>query len=68
MASLAAVKQSRDDEAVRAALARLTTEAADPTVNLMPALIEAAAAHVTVGESMRALESVFGIWFERSVV
>ena len=68
LASLAAVKQSRDDEAVRAALARLTTEADDPTVNLMPALIEAAAAHVTVGESMRALESVFGIWFERSVV
>ena len=68
LASLAAVKQSRDDEAVRAALARLTTEAGDPTVNLMPALIEAAAAHVTVGESMRALESVFGIWFERSVV
>ena len=68
LASLAAVKQSRDDEAVRAALARLTTEAGDPTVNLMPALIQAAAAHVTVGESMRALESVFGIWFERSVV
>ncbi len=39
LASLAAVKQSRDDEAVRAALARLTTEAGDPTVNLMPALI-----------------------------
>ena len=33
----------------------------------MPALIEAAARHVTVGESMGALESVFGTWFERSV-
>ena len=39
-----------------------------PTVNLMPALIEAAANCVTVGESMRALESVFGLWYERSVV
>ena len=34
----------------------------------MPALIEAAAEPMShVGESMRALESVFGIWFERSV-
>ena len=33
---------------------------ADPAVNLMPALIEAARHHVSVGESMRALESVFG--------
>jgi methylmalonyl-CoA mutase, N-terminal domain len=67
LASLAAVKQSRDDDAVRAALARLQAEAADPSINLMPALIDAAKAHVTVGESMQALESVFGIWFERSV-
>jgi len=66
--SLAAVKQFRDDDAVRASLARLAAEAEDPTVNLMPALIDAAVAHVTVGESMRALESVFGTWFERSVV
>jgi methylmalonyl-CoA mutase N-terminal domain/subunit len=68
LASLAAVKQRRDDEAVRRSLARLSTEAADPTVNLMPALIEAASNLVTVGESMRALESVFGLWYERSVV
>jgi len=66
--SLAAVKQGRDDDAVRRCLARLSTEAADPGVNLMPALIDAAANFVTVGESMRALESVFGLWYERSVV
>ena len=65
---LAAVKQSRDDEAVRRCLDRLASEAADPTVNLMPALIDAAKAYVTVGEAMHALESVFGIWFERSFV
>jgi methylmalonyl-CoA mutase, N-terminal domain len=68
LASLAEVKQRRDDDAVRRSLARISTEAADPTVNLMPALIEAAAHEVTVGESMRALESEFGLWYERSVV
>jgi len=65
LADLADVKQRRDDAAVGRALERLRTEAADPGVNLMPALIEAAAAYVTVGESMQALESVFGTWFER---
>jgi methylmalonyl-CoA mutase N-terminal domain/subunit len=67
LASLAAVKQARDDDAVRRVLTRIRTEAVDPTVNLMPALIEAATCDVTVGESMGALESVFGTWFERSV-
>jgi methylmalonyl-CoA mutase N-terminal domain/subunit len=67
LASLAAVKTARDNDAVRAALSRIGTEAADPTVNLMPALINAAAAHVTVGETMAALESVFGTWYERNV-
>ena len=64
---LAAVKQGRDDDAVRRALAALATDASDPTVNLMPALIEAARHHVSVGESMRALESVFGVYTERHV-
>jgi methylmalonyl-CoA mutase N-terminal domain/subunit len=68
LASLAAMKQARDDDAVRTTLARLTSEAADPMVNLMPALIDASRAHVTVGETMGALESVFGTWYERSVV
>jgi methylmalonyl-CoA mutase N-terminal domain/subunit len=66
--ALAALKRDRDDEAVRRALERLRVEAADPTVNLMPALIEAAAGHVTVGEAMAALEDVFGTWLERSFV
>jgi methylmalonyl-CoA mutase, N-terminal domain len=68
LASLAAVKQARDDDAVREVLARLATEAADPTTNLLPTLIDAARARVTVGESMSALETVFGTWYERSVV
>jgi methylmalonyl-CoA mutase, N-terminal domain len=53
---------------VRAVLARLCHEAADPSINLVPTLIDAATAQVTVGESMRALESVFGTWYERTVV
>ena len=68
LADLVAVKQRRDDEAVQRSLERLRFEATDPTVNLMPALIEAAASYVTVGESMGALETVFGTWFERSFV
>jgi methylmalonyl-CoA mutase, N-terminal domain len=68
LARLAAVKQARDDDAVREVLTRLATEAADTGVNLMPTLIDAARARVTVGESMSALETVFGTWYERSVV
>jgi methylmalonyl-CoA mutase, N-terminal domain len=68
LADLAEIKQSRDDEAVVRSLERLRSEAADPTINLMPALIEAASRYVTVGECMGALESVFGIWYERSFV
>jgi methylmalonyl-CoA mutase, N-terminal domain len=68
LADLAAVKRRRDHQAVRRSLARLEAEAADPAVNLMPALIEAAAAYATVGETMGALERVFGTWFERSSV
>ncbi len=62
---LAQVKRERDDDAVRRSLGRLESEAGDPTINLMPALIEAAANQVTVGESMQALGNVFGTWFER---
>ena len=65
--SLAEVKQRRDDDAVRRALARVAADAADPTVNLMPALVDAAHALVTVGEAMHAMESVFGLYFERHV-
>jgi methylmalonyl-CoA mutase N-terminal domain/subunit len=62
---LAAVRHSRSDDAVAAALARIVADAATPEVNLMPALIEAARAYVTVGEVTTALESVFGSWDER---
>jgi len=57
---LGEVRRTRDDDAVHAAISRLAKDAVDPEVNLMPALINAARAYVTVGEMMSAMESVFG--------
>jgi methylmalonyl-CoA mutase N-terminal domain/subunit len=54
------VREERDQPAVDEALARLRTLAADPDVNLMPALIDAANTYATLGETMRALADVFG--------
>ncbi len=64
IARLAQVRQSRDDDAVRDALARLAHDAADPTVNLMESLIGAARAYATVGEMMGAMVNVFGRYVE----
>jgi methylmalonyl-CoA mutase N-terminal domain/subunit len=49
---------------VRAALARIEAEAADPTVNLMPAFIDAVSQYATLGEIVGALERAFGTWTE----
>jgi len=62
---LAAVREDRDAGAVTAALAALRADAAEPTTNLMPALLEAARCYATLGEVTTALESVFGTWVER---
>jgi len=60
LARLNQVRADRDDDQVRTALERLSREASDPELNLMPALIDAAKAYVTVGEMMTALAGVFG--------
>ena len=57
---LAEVRQTRDQAAVDTVLANLATQAADPTINLMPALIEASHAYATLGEVMSTLATVFG--------
>jgi methylmalonyl-CoA mutase N-terminal domain/subunit len=57
---LAEVRESRDGDAVDAALARLRVEAADPEVNLMPALIDAVSTYASLGEVMETLAAVFG--------
>ncbi len=65
---LAAVRQARDDEAVATALARVAADAAEPTTNVMPALLDAVRARATLGEVADALEGVFGTWTEKAVV
>jgi methylmalonyl-CoA mutase N-terminal domain/subunit len=67
LARLAEVKRGRDADAVRSTLGRIQRDAADPAVNLMPALLDAVTAYVTVGEITAALETVFGTWAERAV-
>ena len=47
-------------DAVQAALARVRAEAADPEINLMPALIDAVGVYATLGELMAAMGDVFG--------
>jgi methylmalonyl-CoA mutase N-terminal domain/subunit len=54
------VRRTRSQAAVDAALARLRADAADPETNLMPTLIDASNAYVTLGEMMAALAEVFG--------
>jgi methylmalonyl-CoA mutase N-terminal domain/subunit len=65
---LAEVRADRDGAAVDAVLARLRTEAADPSVNLMPTLLDAARARATLGETMSALGDVFGWWDEAPAI
>ncbi len=62
------MKQRRDDDAVHSALSRLVTEATEPTVNLMPALIDAVSVYATEGEIVSALEGVFGTYVETAVL
>ncbi len=54
------VREHRDQATVDAALARVSAEAADPEINLMPALIDAVSAYATLGEVMATLGEVFG--------
>ena len=65
---LADVKQRRDSDAVAAALARVRADAADPLVNLMPAIIDAAQVYATEEEVCTALEDVFGTYVEQAIV
>jgi methylmalonyl-CoA mutase N-terminal domain/subunit len=57
----------RDSAAVESALARLRGAAADEKDNLMPPLVNAARAYVTLGEMCDALRDVWGIWTETPV-
>ena len=61
------LRSRRDSPAAEAALARLGAEAARDDVNLMPAIIDAARANVTMGEMCDVLRSVWGVWRETPV-
>lgn len=65
---LARVRERRDDEAVRRCLAALATNAADPEINLMESLIDAARNDVTVGEMMNTMAGVFGRYVESASI
>jgi methylmalonyl-CoA mutase N-terminal domain/subunit len=62
------VRHTRDQAAVDTALARIATEAADESINLMPALIDAVKQYATLGEIMKTMESVFGRHVEVPVI
>ncbi len=57
---LSEVRADRDVAKVDAALERVRVEAADPEINLMPALIDAVNDYATLGELMAAMGDVFG--------
>jgi len=67
IARLKEVKESRDQAAVATTLAELRRVASRPDENIMPATIAAVEANVSMGEIVKALETVFGRYTERPV-
>ena len=65
---LEAVKQERNSAAVEASLAAIRTAAADPTVNLMPPIIDAVKTYATEEEISNAMRDVFGTYVEQAIV
>ena len=61
------LRARRDSGAVEASLTRLKEGAAREDDNLMPLLIEASKAYVTLGEMCDALRETWGIWRETPV-
>ena len=62
-----ALRARRDSAAVESALARLKQGAAEADTNLMPAIIDASRAYVTMGEMCDALRESWGVWRETPV-
>ena len=63
---LRALRGRRDSAAVEDAIGRIKRHAAGDE-NLMPAIVEAAKAYVTLGEICDALREVWGVWRETPV-
>ena len=62
------VKTKRNQEDVNRALSKITKVAADPTQNLMPAIINAVKTYATEEEIANAMEVVFGTYVEKAIV
>jgi methylmalonyl-CoA mutase N-terminal domain/subunit len=62
-----ALRARRNPVAVEATLAVLRRDAALPDANLMPAIVDASKAYVTMGEMCEALREVWGTWRETPV-
>nr|MBA3364174.1 methylmalonyl-CoA mutase [Actinomycetota bacterium] len=67
VAGLRALRTRRDPAAVETALARLKEASAREDVNLMPVIVDAARAYVTLGEMCDALRETWGVWRETPV-
>jgi len=65
---LGEVRRQRDTAVVSAALDSLRSDATNPEVNVMPALLRAAHARATLGEMMHTLTDVFGRHVEVSSI
>jgi methylmalonyl-CoA mutase, N-terminal domain len=61
------LRARRDSAAVEAALTQLKTDGASEGRNLMPPIVDAAKAYVTMGEMCDALRDVWGVWRETPV-
>jgi methylmalonyl-CoA mutase N-terminal domain/subunit len=68
LARLAEVKRLRDGEAVARSLAEVRRVAGHPTINTMPAIIEAVRVYATVGEIMNTFADEFGRYRETPVI
>jgi methylmalonyl-CoA mutase, N-terminal domain len=62
-----ALRARRDSATVESALARLKQDAAGADTNLMPAIVDASGAYVTMGEMCDALRETWGVWRETPV-
>jgi methylmalonyl-CoA mutase N-terminal domain/subunit len=67
IARVQALRAMRDTAAVESALGALRETAAVEDKNLMPPIIDAAKAYVTMGEMCDALREVWGVWRETPV-
>jgi methylmalonyl-CoA mutase, N-terminal domain len=67
IARVRALRARRDSAAVETTLAALKEGASREGVNLMPLIVEASRAYVTMGEMCDALREVWGVWRETPV-